>query len=244
MGLFKKYPIKTMIFKRYGNALKPVLDLGSYRKTRIKTMDGFIENNYFELKFEKIRIPTPDIVNYQDIDGKRWVYWLQVDRDTFFPISFEAGKMKVKIPICEIDPKTKQPKLDENKKPIIKYEERVLFNSRLVMEGDVVTELPTMIATKTYDKEHWLSSEIETAQRLYRKKAFWEQYGNVVMMMISGIIIIGIAWVVMRQYGKMNAELVEGLKVVAQSNGAVAERLSLVAKWLGENVTSTVTAPY
>jgi hypothetical protein len=98
MMIFAKFPINVIIFKKYGNVLRVVFDKGRYERKRIRTQDGIIESNYLVLKKEKVKIPPPPIGFYYDIENTRYLYLLQVDRYTYYPISFEGGKLVVKVP--------------------------------------------------------------------------------------------------------------------------------------------------
>lgn len=224
IGLFK-YPIRVMIFKRYGNVLKPVLDKARYEKRRIKTQDGIIEQNYLVLRKEKVRIPAPEISFYYDIENTRWVYLLQIDRFTYYPISFEGGKMKVMYPAYQTDEKGNILK-DEKGNPKITYVEKTLFDSTIALEDGRIVQLPNPIVHKTYDKEHWLSNEIETASRLYRSKGFWERYGNFVTLAVIGIILVMFFYVGVSKYAELTGNLVKGMKEISQSLNVVADKLA------------------
>lgn len=238
--MLKPFPIKVLIFKKYGNVLKPVFDRGRYERQRIKTADGFIENNYLILKREKVKIPAPEIQYYYDIDGVRWLYLLQIDRWTFYPLSFNAGKMIAYLPIYETD-KNGNPIKDENGKPKIKFVPKVLFDSTIALEDGRIVELPNPIAHKTYDKEHWLSNEIETAQRLYRSKSFWEKYGNFVTLAVVGILLVMFFYIGVSRYAELTKTVTDGLKDVSNAMVQVADSLRIAAQQSTQ--TPNVTKP-
>lgn len=225
---FFKYPIRVVIFKRYGNALKPVFDLGRFEKRRIKTVDGVIENKYLVLKKEKVKIPPPEIKFYYDFGDKRYLYLLQIDRYTFYPISFDGNAMTVLIPIYEYQKDKKgnvildesgNPKIktDEKGNPIITYIQKPIFDGNIVLDDGRIVEVPTLIAHKTYDKEFWLSNEIEIAQKLYRSKSIWERYGNIIILGIIFMFMIMALYIGVSKYTELTRILVDGLKEVSNS---------------------------
>jgi hypothetical protein len=245
LSLFR-YPIRVVIFKKYGNTLKPVFDRARYEKRAIKTDHGVIESSYLILKREKVKIPPPPISFYYDIEDTRYLYLLQVDRHTYYPISFEGGNIVVKVPVYVTDKKGNVVK-DEKGNPKITYVEKTLFDSHIVLEDGKIVELPGMIAHKTYDKERWLSTEIELASRLYRSKGFWERYGNVVGMAVIGILLVMMLYAGATKYTEMARIMTDGLREVAQSLNVVADKLlqatRAVATGQIENLTAT-TPPY
>jgi hypothetical protein len=240
--MFFKFPIHVVIFKRYGNVLKPVFDKGRYERKRIRTEDGIIESNYLILKKEKVKIPAPPISFYYDIENTRYLYLLQIDRYTYYPLSFEAGKIRVNVPSYLTDKKGNILK-DEKGNPKIIYVEKVLFDSDIILENGRVIPLPNLIAHKTYDKEHWLSSEIEAAYRLYKSKGFWEKYGNFVTLAVVGILLVMFFYVGVSRYAELTKTLVDGLKEVSQSMNIVADKLAQVVKVSTEQPITNVTKP-
>lgn len=240
--LIWKFPIRVVIFKKYGNVLKPVMDRARYEKKRVKTEDGIIENNYLVLKNEKVRIPAPPLSFYYDIDDARYIYLLQVDRYTYYPISFDGNRIMVKTKVYLTDENGNIIK-DEKGNPKFEYVDVPLFDSRIVLDNGDVVELPTMIAHKTYDKEHWLSNEIETAFRLYRSKSFLERYGNFIILGIVGILMVMTLYVGVKNYAELTATLVEGLKEVSQSMNVVADKLAQVVRETTGQPAGNITRP-
>lgn len=241
--MFGKFPIKVIIFKRYGNVLRLTFDRGRYERKRIKTQDGIIENNYLVLKGEKVKIPAPPLSFYYDIENTRYLYLLQVDRYTYYPISFEGGKLTVKVPSYLTDEKGNVVK-DEQGNPKIVLVEKPLFDSNIILENGEVVELPNMIAYKTYDKEHWLSNEIETASRLYRSKGFWERYGNFVTLAVIGILLVMFFYTGVSKYAELTKTLVDGLREVSQSMNVIADKLTHVVKAIGQPIETVTKPPY
>jgi len=234
--LIGKFPIRVIIFKKYGNVLKPVMDRGRYERKRIKTQDGIIENNYLVLKKEKVKIPAPPLNFYYYIDDTRYLYLLQVDRFTYYPISFDADKVKVKV---------KAYSTDEKGNPKFEYVEVPLFDSRIVLDNGNVVEIPTMITHKTYDKEYWLSKEMESAFHLYKGKSFWERYGSYILLAIVGILMVMVLYVGVKNYAELTKTLVDGLKEVSQSMNVVADKLvQVVRETSGQPVVNVTKPPY
>jgi len=231
---FFSFPIKVVIFKKYGNVLKPAFDRARYERKIVKTQDGIIENSYLILKNEKVKIPAPHISFYYDIDNTRYIYLLQLDRHTFYPISFEGNKITVRI---------RKNVKDEKGNTITTWEEIPLFDSNIVLDDGNLIQLPSMIAYKTYNKEHWLSSEIENAFRLYRSRGFWEKYGNFVVLAVVGIILVMFFYVGVSKYADLTKTLVDGLKEVSQSMNVIADKLSQTAKAISGQPIENVTKP-
>lgn len=242
INLFKTFPVRVIIFKRYGNALVPVFDRGRYERKRIKTTEGIIEQNYLILKKEKMKIPAPEISFYYDVNNVRYLYLLQVDRYTYYPLSFAEGKIKVRYPAYVTDEKGNILK-DEKGNPQITYVEKELFDSTIALEDGRIIQLPNLIAHKTYDKEYWLSNEIETASRLYKSKGFWERYGNVVTLAITGILLVMFFYVGVSKYADLTKTLVEGLKEVSQSMNVLGDKLIQAVKTTQGQPIANMTAP-
>lgn len=241
--MFERYPLKVMIFKKYGNVLKPVLDSARYEKRRFRTEEGIVEQSYLILKNEKAKIPAQEISFYYDIENAKWIYLLQVDRYTFYPISFEDDKMEIIYPIYQRDEQGNIIK-DEKGNPKIEYVKKTLFDSTIVVEEGKIVKLPMPITHKTYDKEYWLSNEIETAYRLYRSRNFWEKYGSYVMFAVVGILLIMFFYVGVSKYAELTSTIVKGLESVSQSLNSVADKLSSTAQALGAKTTVATTPPY
>jgi hypothetical protein len=240
--LIGKFPINVVIFKKYGNVLKPVMDRGRYERKRIKTQDGIIESNYLVLKKEKVKIPAPPLSFYYDIDDARYIYLLQVDRFTYYPISFDGNKIRVKAKAYLTDENGNIIK-DEKGNPKFEYVEVPLFDSKIVLDNGKVVEIPTMITHKTYDKEHWLSSEMELAFRLYRSKSFWERYGSYIILGVVGILMIMVLYVGVKNYAELTKTLVDGLKEVSQSMNVVADKLVQVIRETSGRPVANITKP-
>jgi len=234
--IFKPWPIRVLILKRFGNFLRPVFDRARYEKRRIKTQNGIIEREYLVLKNQKLKIPAPEISYYYDVENVRWIYLLQLDRYTFYPCSFDAGKISVKVPVYEVDEKGNIVK-DEKGRPKVRIVEKTIFDSRIALEDGRIVELPSFIAHKTYDKEEWLSSELEAAQRLYRSKSFWERYGNIVTLAVCFLFMVMVLYVGIRGYADLTKQLVDGMREIAKSYGNVANQLKEILRYVGKNVT-------
>jgi hypothetical protein len=242
--LIGKFPIRVVIFKKYGNVLKPVMDRARYERRRIKTQDGIIESNYLVLKNEKVKIPAPPLNFYYDIDDTRYIYLLQVDRFTYYPISFDGNKIRVKVKAYLTDEQGNIIK-DEKGNPKFEYVEVPIFDSKIVLDNGNVVEIPTMITHKTYDKEHWLSNEIESAFRLYRSKSFWERYGNYIILGMVGIFMVMVLYIGIGKYAELTQTLVDGLKEVSQSMNVVADKLvQVVRETSGQPMANTTKPPY
>jgi hypothetical protein len=283
-----KFPVQVVIIKKYGNQLGFVLDKGMYKKEEVKTADGVIITNYFIFKKEKIggkklKIPAPEIKHYQetyDKTGKteRRIIFLNLDRDTYYPVIDVEGKLIVSIPqpIYEIEYEIEQAfekneagetvpikdeagnykffyktnekgeklwhlKLDSNNKPIqakdekgnlkFNYIQKPIFDSEIAIDGNKIISLPSLITHRTYDKEHFLADAIETAERIFRSKSFWEKYGSIIAMAVAGFLMAMMLAVAMSNYGTMTDKFVQGSNTMANalSNTAAACRQAVGA---------------
>lgn len=223
MGFFdalKKYPIKVTILTKYGDTIAPHFDKGRYEKQRIKTADGFIENNYLMLKKTKVKLPAPEISFYFEHEGIRHLWLLQIDRSTFYPISFKKEGIFVKYKAYATDEQGK-PIIDEHGKPKMVIAERKFFDASIAFDDGTVIELPNPVAHRTYDKEHWLSDEIETSSRLYRSKGLWEKYGNLIILGVVGIVVVMALYVGAKNITDMATAVGNNLEAVAKSCGYV-----------------------
>lgn len=229
LDAFKKFPIKVVILTRYNNVLAPKFDKGRYEKQRLKTMDGFIENNYLMLKKTKVKIPAPEISFYYEKDNKREIWLMQLDRETFYPISFKNKEITFAYDAIGVDAEGK-PIIDEKtgRAKIVK-EERPFFNSTIAFSDGKIIDIPNPVTHKTYDKEHFLSDEIETSSRLYRSKSFWDRYGNLVILGVSGILIVMLLYV--------------GGKNIADMTAKASESLAQVAQMCSGSISAPVTTP-
>jgi hypothetical protein len=227
MDRFAKYPITVMVFSKYGNTLEPTNDRGRYVKQRVQTADGFIENNYLHLKKEDVKIPLPNTQFYQSLLNKRRLFLLKLDRWTYYPMNFDADKITIYTPVYKMDEQG-IPLKDENDQMILEgYTHKQIFDSRIVLDNGQVVQAPNLIAHKTYDKEHWLSNEIETAQRLYRSKDFWERYGNIISLAVVGILMMLFLYVGASNFTKMIETEGKNAEVIAQNLAQVATRCGM-----------------
>jgi len=242
-----KYPIKVVIFKRYGGALKPVFDKARYEKKKTITKDGVIEKSYVILKKQKVKIPAQPISFYYDIDNLRYLYLLQIDRFTFYPISFDGSKIKVLVPTFKTDEKGKVLK-DKEGKPTIEYVEKPIFDGSILLDSGKVIEMPTMVTHKTYDREQWLSGEIESGSRLYRKKGIWDRYGNIITLAIGGVIIVMLIYVGATQFAHLTGNLSHALTEISKSmntaSGKLAQAIKIVESKQAINQTVSTAPPY
>jgi len=224
------YPVRVLIFRRYGNVIKPVLDRARYEERKVKTPDGEIIKKYLVLQKTKAKIPAPDITDYYDIENKRWLYLYQIDRDTFYPCSVEGGRITVRI---------QEPIIEKGKVKGYKIVEKPLFDGNVVISEDgTVINIETLVSKKTYDKEQWLASEIEAAQRIYRSKHWLERYGNYITL---GLIILGMIMVLqigLQKYAEITNAYLKGVKEVATPLNNIFNELKDIARHLGVNATA------
>ena len=184
--LFKRWPIKVYIFKRYENTIKIVEGRGRRVKEKVTLEDGESYHDYFEFyTFDDYiirKIPTQGIVHAKNIDSTTVLYLYQADLDTFYP-------MKVS---------------DKGLTVVVGDKEKIVFDPDILIEEDKAITIPYFVAEKTYDKDAWLSQQIVLAHELYRsKKGFFEKYGQIMISAVSVVIIFLISVYAMRSISNM-----------------------------------------
>lgn len=213
---FKKYPIRVVLLKRFGNMLRIAIDRGRFEHKRIKTMDGVLDQNYFFIQKEKVKIPAQEISFYYDINTAREINLLQIDRNTFFPLSFEGGKITAKY-VTEQD--GKQVLVD-----------CLIYDSTIALKDGRIINIPNPITNATYDREQFLSNEIETASRLYRSKGFWERYGNIVMLMVVGFLMVMFFYIGITNYMKMSKIMADSLVTMSANIDKFADKMIQISR--------------
>ncbi|MCS7231789.1 MAG: hypothetical protein RMJ67_06600 [Elusimicrobiota bacterium] len=200
---FKPFPIKVLILRKYGNALVPTFDLGRYEKERKITEEGALQVEYFKLKRLNKKIPAPEIKFYHsDEKGNRWLWLLQVDRDTFYPILFNEKGLFI-----ESTQVVKDGDVEKKEKVLIP-----LFYSDIILDNGKVVNLTTLIAEKSYDKEYWLSDQLRLANILYRKGTFFEKYGMFLLSLLFLVGLIAVSYIAYTSISEMIVSLSESIK--------------------------------
>jgi len=220
LGLFVKFPIRVVIFKKYGNILKVVLDQGRIITKEEQTKDGIIKVEYLLLKNEKAKIPLTEIKHYFDIDNIRYVYLYQPERNVYIPCKVTQNSVSINLVTYEKDK-------DGNVVP--KIVEVPLVIPQIISEEVTKKELRTMF-----------SDEIIRAQERWKKISFWEKWGGLIMitlMLIFGVMIFITAF---QQYSNIIGQASQSLKEVADALNKVADKL---AQALQQNITAPITPP-
>jgi hypothetical protein len=220
LGLFVKFPIRVVIFKKYGNILKVVFDQGRIITKEEVTRDGIIKTEYLLLKNEKAKVPIIDIKNYFDIDNVRYVYLYQPERNVYIPCKVTQNYISINLVTYE---------KDEKGNAIPKVVEVPLVIPQIISEEVTKKELRTMF-----------SNEILRAQERWKKISFWERWGGIIMvtlMLIFGVMIFITAF---QQYSNIIGQASQSLQNVADALNKVADKL---AQALQQNVTAPITPP-
>ena len=220
LGLFVKFPIRVVIFKKYGNILKVVFDQGRIITKEEVTRDGIIKTEYLLLKNEKAKVPIIDIKNYFDIDNVRYVYLYQPERNVYIPCKVTQNYISISLVTYEKDKKGYV---------IPKLVEVPLVIPQIISEEVTKKELRTMF-----------SNEILRAQERWKKISFWERWGGIIMvtlMLIFGVMIFITAF---QQYSNIIGQASQSLQNVADALNKVADKL---AQALQQNVTAPITPP-
>lgn len=206
LDVFKKFPIKVTIMTKYNNVLVPRFDKGRFQIDYFNTANGRIERRYLLLKRAKVKIPAPEISFYHEVEEKRNIWLLQIDRNTFYPMSFEKEQIYVTYLADAID-ENGNVVLDEEKQPRKVEVKKLILDGSILFKDGKVFNIPTPIAHQTYDKEFFLSNELELNAKLYRGRGFWDKYGYIVAMVIGGLMMAIILFAGMSQINKMYQEM-------------------------------------
>lgn len=221
----KKYPVEVVYFSRYANTLRPKFDVGRFQPNKDQTEHGVIENNRFFIAGLQKEIPEIPQKFYNDIENKRIIYFYQIDRHTFCPMSFDGHKVTIyyQTPIMDevLDETSgdyvQVPAVDEDGKTIMETTERVIFDGTIVIGADnVVKEVEGLLAHQTYDKDYFQSDEIEKSNRMYEKKGNWEKYYPFIMLVGAGFIMVMFFWLGAKQYAELSQIYADGLIKSAQ----------------------------
>jgi hypothetical protein len=206
IGLFAKFPIKVVIFKRYGNAIRVVFDRARVIRREETTKDGVRKLEFLKLKKEKAQIPLVDIKHYFDIENERYVYLYQPERNVYIPCKVTQDYISINLVTHE---------KDENGNVVTKLVEVPVFLPRIETEEITKKDLRTIYI-----------NEILRAQERWKKVSFWERWGGLlmlIMMLIFGIMIFVTAY---HQYANIIGSASESLERVAEALNKVADKLT------------------
>lgn len=260
MGVFSRFgsfPVELIIFRRYQNALKPKTYRARFIKKMVQTEDGAIERKNVEyLDGNKtMRLPNFNLPELTLVEGKQTLMLLQVDLSTYLPIVYQDGLLKIQTPkwkvvqrpVLDLDEKG-IPKRDENGKEILLgyqeeferdssgnlvqdgYEERILFNPYAMLEDGKIVTIPQLTAKKTYDREQWLSGELELANKTYKSKNFWVRNREMILLLCVGFLMIMALYVTFSQLNNgLNAVALQN-QAIADANRQIADKLAQIAR--------------
>jgi len=222
MFLFGDYPIRVVIFKRYGNTIKVVFDRARVVEKEEETQDGVRKFEYLQLKYEGAKIPLIDIKHYFDIDNVRYVYLYQPERNVYIPCKVTQDLISINLVTHE---------KDEEGNVISKLVEVPLFIPKIETEEITKKDLRTIYA-----------NEILRAYERWKKTSFWEKWGNFILLSILLIFGMLIPYVGYQQYSEIIKSASEGLGKVADALNKIADKLTH-----SQNVTSVpppISPPY
>jgi len=159
--------------------------------------------------------------------------------DSGKPIQEKVLDPKTKKPVLVpvIDPKTGAPKVTKWDKQLIP---KTFFDANFYLSGDpknpVVKRVPYAVAYKSSDLYQWLLLQAER-QKFYMLNDFWATWGNMISMILAGIIIVLIVAVGLQQYSNVTGQLATGLKGVAESQNGYTQALLNFANNTAVNAT-------
>ena len=218
--LFSKFPIHVIIFKKYGNVIKPEFDFGRIETEEEKTKDGIIKKEYLLLKNEKAKVPLVNLKNLFDIENERYVFLFKPERDVYVPCRVTPNYISVNLVTHE---------KDEKGNVVPKLVEMPIFIPRIETEEITKKELRTLYA-----------NEILRAQERWKKVSFWEKWGGLIMitlMLIFGLMIFVVAY---QQYSNVIGSASMSLEKVADALNKVADKLMQA---LQQNTTAPISPP-
>lgn len=206
----KKFPVNVTIFRKFQNTFVTVKDKGLFVSKSEKQNDGMKER-YFILKGEKKKIPAPDTKFYDEINGQIHLNLVQFDRETYYPVIFDNGEIKAMydVPLTTQDGKYAT---DQDGNIRTKTVEKPILNTEMILDNGRIVTAPSMIASKTYDKEHWLSQQLVKGNRKYQKTSFWEKYGTTINIVLVFAFAFLLMAVVLQNFNDMFATVSGQLK--------------------------------
>jgi len=218
--LFAKFPIHVIIFKKYGNVIKPEFDFGRIETEEEKTKDGIIKKEYLLLKKEKAKVPLINLKNFFDIENERYVFLFKPERDVYVPCRVTPNYISVNLVTHE---------KDEKGNVVPKLVEVPIVVPQLIPEEITKKDLRTLYA-----------NEILRAQERWKKVSFWEKWGGLIMitlMLIFGLMIFVVAY---QQYSNVIGSASMSLEKVADALNKVADKLMQITQ---QNTTAPISPP-
>lgn len=222
---FLKFPIVVKIIRKNQNATIIDDDKGAFVTKKKKTATGLVTERYIDLYNENVKIPDPGTRFYIKNKGKNCLYFLQLDRENYQPISTNEKGLFYQATIYQTDEKGKV-MLDAEKKPIITgTEDKQLFNNQYILENGKVVHIPELIGVKTHDPEAWRQRRNDIAERLFKSNDFFSKHAGLIQIIVVGVTIAIIMSVAMT---KLN----ESTKIAAESNMKSAAAQQSIAEGL------------
>lgn len=277
------FDLEVTIWQAFPNDVYPTTYPGRYELETIFQQHGRVERRYTVLRSKwgagpfatsYSSIPYFDLLWQQYTLGRKHINLYQVDKDTYFPISFEEGAMFVNIPIyvyetepaldeqgaqiCAVKQDDKGnflklangdwdyvlddkgakvplmrykmdkegkpvPKLNERKEPIItRYEKKLLWDTRVVMQDGKEVQIPKMRANRTYDADQWTSNELVVANEAAApEQNGWQKYGHIIVGGLTIVSCLIIAWFTISKIDSLGASIT-ALAEAIKSGGITA----------------------
>lgn len=233
--LFLNYPVNVIIWKKYKNNLIPEFDKGRFFLQKLNTDYGVIQKEFFKLKKMNVKIPAFDVRHYYKDEKNITIHLLQVERNLFLPLKFTDTQIVYLDNEPELD-ENGNVKRDDKGNPIFKKVEKILLDTNFVFDPDEKKFIPlsVFVPEKVYDKEYWLSSEIEMANKHYSIKNFWTKYGAIIIMFIAVFGMIAVSFFALKRMGEIAGMFMESERQIANSLDKVADKLGNVIEKLNQ----------
>lgn len=243
----KKYDVNVVILQKRGNTLEPLLDKGGFFRIQSKTDSGQIEENYFELYKNNIQFPNPHLIYLNALKSGKYLWVFQADEETYLPMRFEADKIAVsyEVPVVQVDEKG-QPLINEkgeyelvrNEKGEVQksVQERLIFDSTIMLDNGKIVKLPTMVSEKTHDPINFITKGIDMVNVRFRTQSWFQQNMHLVMFFFALVATVVLIKLIFDGFSGIAS-------TIAGSNAVVAEQIRMASdnmvKLAGGTLNST-----
>jgi len=213
----KQKDVEVILYKNYRNGVKITVDKGKYKRRKIKTKEGVLWEEILSLRKERRSIPAVDIQYAQDFPDKTQVMLFQADNHTFWAMKQQDGKIFVEVP-----------QTYDKEGNVKKTKSVVLFNSKKVKDGDVIKEVPKLLAERTYDGVEWLSDEVARSNSMFSTLGFFEKNPWIITVLMLVVIVVIVIFTY-QEFGKMISTIASKVTPTTRYASELAYNASVMA---------------
>lgn len=223
-----RYPIKVLIFRKQQNAIIIDQDRAEIVKKALKTDTGQImREKYLDILNEDMQLPDPSPRFYIKHKGYNWLYYIQLDRDEWQPLSSSEKGLFYDLPIYKLNEDGTVAYDEKTRKPIIeRYQQTELFNAKYIMKDGKVEDIPSIVGVKTHDPEQWRQRRNDIAERLYAPLSVYQKYKDAILIVLTGVVVAILMSVALTKYSEISKQNFEYQKQISESNQALAKTLN------------------